>query len=232
MLLLCGSVWGRAQKGVNADAWPLEFCPGGSCLLAFALIPDTSIFPHMPLLPFQLLPRHWSLEGVSLSKSQACCGTFNRWLLRISPFLLPPQPPLGFTVRSYGDLSSWQWITGLGSLVWGWDPWLPSFPSWFLSTTHVCGTAPSTCLNECDFFNSLVVRLLYSSIFWQFWVILVLLSSSNFCCGCARRRVVFTYCSILTGTLNCFLNFALDCTSLVYTTKTDLWHSSCILLPH
>ena len=28
VLLLCDSVWGRAQKVDNAAAWPLEFCPG------------------------------------------------------------------------------------------------------------------------------------------------------------------------------------------------------------
>ena len=31
-------------------------------------------------------------------------------------------------------------------------------------------SAPPTRLNECFFFNSLVVRLPYSSIFWQFWM--------------------------------------------------------------
>ena len=36
-------------------------------------------------------------------------------------------------------------------------PWLP------VST-------PSTRLNECFFFDSLVARLLYSLIFWQFWL--------------------------------------------------------------
>ena len=37
-------------------------------------------------------------------------------------------------------------------------PWLPI-------------KAPPTCLDEYDFFKSLVVRLPYSSIFWQFWVV-------------------------------------------------------------
>ena len=34
-------------------------------------------------------------------------------------------------------------------------------------------SAPPTGLNECFFFNSLVVGLPYSSIFWQFWLFLV-----------------------------------------------------------
>ena len=64
--LLCGSVSGRAQKGDNVAAWPLEFYPGGSCPLALVLMPDTSVSPHMPLTPFKLLPWWWSPEGVSL----------------------------------------------------------------------------------------------------------------------------------------------------------------------
>ena len=64
-----GSVWGRAQKGDNATAWPLEFCPGGSCALALALVPDTSISPHMPLVPFQLLPWYQIPERVGLHES-------------------------------------------------------------------------------------------------------------------------------------------------------------------
>ena len=32
-------------------------------------------------------------------------------------------------------------------------------------------SAPPTSLNECFLFNSLVVRLSYSSIFWQLWLI-------------------------------------------------------------
>ena len=61
--------------------------------------------------------------------------------------------------------------------------------------------SPPTCLDECDFFNSLVAGLPHSLIFWWFWVTIVLQFSCNFCCGCARRRAVFTYASILTGSL-------------------------------
>ena len=38
-------------------------------------------------------------------------------------------------------------------------------------------------------FNSLVVGLSYSCIFWQFWVIVVLWFSCNVCCGCVRSHV-------------------------------------------
>ena len=40
-----------AQRGQNATAWPLEFCLGGSCVLTFALTPDTAVSPCMPLVP-------------------------------------------------------------------------------------------------------------------------------------------------------------------------------------
>ena len=66
--LLCGS-GGSAQKGDNATAWPLEFCLGGTCPLAFTLMPDTSESPCMPLVPFQLLPHCWNPDRVRLPKS-------------------------------------------------------------------------------------------------------------------------------------------------------------------
>ena len=58
---------------------------------------------------------------------------------------------------------------------------------------------PSLLLDKCDSFNSLVVRLLYSTIFWWFWMMIILYFSCNFCYSCVRRWAVFTYASILTG---------------------------------
>ena len=57
-------------------------------------------------------------------------------------------------------------------------------------------SAPPTSLDECFFFNSLVVGLPYSSIFCQFWLFLFL----NCCCpsfGCGRKLSVSAYASIL-----------------------------------
>ena len=71
------------------------------------------------------------------------CGPFKRTSLKIQQFLLPPQPPLIFTARRYGDLSSWHWNPGLGGLVWCYDPLLRRYPSRFLSTTCGCGTTHS-----------------------------------------------------------------------------------------
>ena len=56
--------------------------------------------------------------------------------------------------------------------------------------------APPTRLDECFFFNSLLVGLPYSLIFCQFWLFLFL----NCCCpsfGCARRHSMSTYTFIL-----------------------------------
>ena len=104
------SVCGRAQRGDNAAAWPLEFCPGGSCLPTC-----TSLSPHiatgaLPAVALVLKPRGSESAEVI---SKAFAG-----LLRILQFLLLPQPPLVFRYRSYGDLSSWHWNPGLGGLLW------------------------------------------------------------------------------------------------------------------
>ena len=104
---LCCSVLGMACRGDSAAAWPLEFCPEGSCLPT-----RTSLSPHLPLVHFQLLPWCWIPEGVRLCESYVCCRPFKRM-----KFLLLPKPRLVFTARSYGDLSSWCWEPGLGSLA-------------------------------------------------------------------------------------------------------------------
>ena len=64
---------------------------------------------------------------------------------------------------------------------------------WVLST-QVPVSAPPTGLDECLFFNSLVVRLPHSLIFFQFWLFLNL-SCPSF--GSVRRHSVSTYTSIL-----------------------------------
>ena len=70
-------------------------------------------------------------------------------------------------------------------------PCLESSPPWLLCST------PTTSMDECFFFNSLVVRLPYSWIFWQFWLFFCFYIS---CCpsfGCVRRQSVSPYTSIL-----------------------------------
>ena len=105
----------------------LSFCLGESCPPALALMPNTLVPPHMPLVPFELVSWCWSSDEVSLSNFM--CGFFKRNCLGLQKFLPLIQTLLVFTARSYGDLSSWHWNPGLGSLVWGWDSLLPTYPS-------------------------------------------------------------------------------------------------------
>ena len=99
--------------------------------------PDTRQFNSSPYISgaFQSAAPHWSSEGVSLKSVR---GPFNRNCLRLRRFLSSTASiPTGFTARSYGYLSSWQCNPGLGRLVWGRDPLLLRYPSWFLS--DICG---------------------------------------------------------------------------------------------
>ena len=52
-------------------------------------------------------------------------------------------------------------------------------------------SAPSTHLDECFFFNSLIVRLPYSSTFWQFWLFLFLDWLLSFLWLCEEAKHVY-----------------------------------------
>ena len=62
-LWICG---GRVQKRDNGLCLP--FCLGESCPPALTLMLDTLVPPCMPLIPFKVLPWHWSPERLNLSK--------------------------------------------------------------------------------------------------------------------------------------------------------------------
>ena len=112
-------------------------------------------------------------------------GSLQQTLLWGSEFLLPPQLPQVFIVRGLGALFSWAGILGcvvcltsqlfcpiylhanVGPLV---GHPLPCCES---SLSRLPVSAPPTSRDECFFFNSLVVGLPYSSIFWQFWLFFV-----------------------------------------------------------
>ena len=133
-----------------AIAWPLEFCPGGSCPPPLALMPDTSFSPHKPLMPFKLPLQSWRPEGVSLSPKSMCLEKTPE-----IPAVSSITPtPTSFTVSSYGDLSSKHWSLGLGGLVWSWDPLLARYPSQFLSIIHGYGTTHSESLHLCPSYLS------------------------------------------------------------------------------
>ena len=117
---LCDSIGGGFRIETMASA----------CLsvwVVLALMPDTSVPPCMPLVPFKLLPWCWSSEGVSLSKF--VWGFFKGNCLELQKFLPLTESPLGFATRSYGDLSSCHRNPGLGDLVWDWGSSLSQYPS-------------------------------------------------------------------------------------------------------
>ena len=59
--LMMSQIWHQLAsslgRGFRKGKWPL-----------LSLMPDTSVPPFMPLVPFKLLPWCWSPEGVSLSR--------------------------------------------------------------------------------------------------------------------------------------------------------------------
>ena len=118
--------------------------------------------------------------------------------------LLPPQPPQVFSVRGFEAFFPLCWHPGLHGM---WDCWLGQPPPHLLLQLPPCPessppeqpvSSPPTDLDECFFFNSLVVGLPYSSIFCQFWLFLFFsLLFPSF--GCTRKHGVSTYASILAG---------------------------------
>ena len=151
----------------------------GQCPL-FPLMPNTSVPPCIPLVPFKLPPWCWSSEGMSL----------NRWvrvwvpqeeLLRV---LQPPpltQSPLVFTARSCGNLSSWHWNPGLGGLVWVWDYSLLRYPS---QTCIYVDVGPHLYPSyQSGWMRFLQFHCCQTSIrldFWHSWVLAVLHCSCTF----------------------------------------------------
>ena len=109
-----GFVLWRAQKRYNDHC--LQFCLGGSCPLVLALMLDTLVPPHMPLVLFKVLPWCWSSKGMSLGKSMCSARPLKRRYLRILQFLLPTQSPLFLQPEVMGI-----YLPGTGTL--GWVVW-------------------------------------------------------------------------------------------------------------
>ena len=92
----CLSVWEKAVTQLSFNARHFSSSP-------YALV------------PFNLLPQCWSLQGVSLSKF--VCGFFKQNCLELQKLLPLTQSLLVFAARSCGDLPSWHWNPGLGLLA-------------------------------------------------------------------------------------------------------------------
>ena len=92
-------------------------------------------------------------------------------------------------------------------------------------SAQLCISTLPTGLDECVFFNSLVVRLSHSSIFCQF----LLFSFLNCCCpsfGCVRRHSVSIYASILARSPVCLFVFLSQGTSVLEPSQAYCIHKA------
>ena len=121
---------------------------------------------------------------------------FKQTLLRDQQFLLLYQPPLIYSQRLCSFIlplpEPWAVPSGLGlgllfpqlfllvlihcTLMWDHQVHVLQLPRCHLhhrlTTLHCVLSTPPICVDECFFFKSLVVRLPYSLIFWQLWLVL------------------------------------------------------------
>ena len=155
------------------------------------MMPDPSVPPHIvgvvdwkasPLVPFNLLPWCWSSEGMNLSKFVGSLrGT--AWDSRSFFYLHNAHWFLPEVIGTYSPGSG---TLGLATCCGAGTPCSRAIPPEFLSSKHGCGTSPfrvsnpSTSLNGWCFFNSVVVRLPFSSIsdsseWWLFYNLVVIL---------------------------------------------------------
>ena len=162
-----GSVWGGLSKGTLASAH---------------LMPDTSVSPYVPLVPFKLPPQCWSSVGVSLSK-WVHVWVPQEELLRTLVVSSTDSISAGFYSQKF-----WGLFPVTGTLGWGawcgsgtpcsWDipPKFSSTWMWGWSDPYPCPFYQS---GGCGFFNSVVVRFPFNSIsditeWWLFYILVVI----------------------------------------------------------
>ena len=144
---LC-ALWGQ---GLEKGQWPL-----------LTFMPDTSISPSMPPVPFKLLPWLCSSEGVSRelpTQASPCVGSLRgtAWCSSSFFYLLNPLWCLQAEVVGTYFLALKSQAGGLGLFA-------PEIPlpnlythGYWTNLFHIC--TPPTSLDRCGFFNSVVVRL-------------------------------------------------------------------------
>ena len=177
--LRCSPRWGNCPT----EVWR---CVRGRGQGTVPVAPPSTGFQSLSLLPTNKLGPSGAdsqmggfvyVLGVGLSNELACeAGSFSRCH---SPhrFLQPEALRLPFPVLKPWIARS-HWLPSRSSQLsarkCGATPVLQCPPCFESSLLRLPVSAPLCSLDECFFCNSLVVRLPYSLIFWQFWLIFVL----------------------------------------------------------
>ena len=175
--VLWGCMWGRGLIGSNgtfSTLWQFSVTPSAThnqtgpfwCCFpsVWARVCWETLWASLTNSPVRL--------GVSPAAASTPTGVFNQWFEALFPHagtlgcMVSLAPQLFLLVYLYSNVGppSPQATTSLGPLA--------ATLLWVLSALTVV-SAPSTGLDECFFFNSLVVGLPYSSIFSQFWLVFV-----------------------------------------------------------
>ena len=185
-------MWGRGQRGTNAAS------------LALAPLSVTSPATHKWIGPFwRWFPGRW----VCVHSRTLCVPPMDSLLrLGVFPATAPPTDFYSQRLWGFGFPMLEPWVAPpllLPShfsqliLMRMWDIPVCQLPDCHVSSPpRLPISASPTSLDEHFFFKSLVVRLPYSSIFWQFCFFFFLIG----CCpsfGCMRKPSVYTYASIL-----------------------------------
>ena len=146
-------------------------------------MPDTSVSPYIPLVPFKLPPQCWSSEGASLSR------WVRVWVLQEELLRAPAASSTNLILAGFLSqklwgltflaLESWAGWTGVGLGLLAPEISLPNFyPQGFGASLFWVHTSP-TCLDGCGCqFHSCQASIQLD--FWCSWVIVVLCFICNF----------------------------------------------------
>ena len=192
-------MWGIGQRGNKAACLALILLSVTSLLPTsewhpFSCYPDADspsgrAFVHCRTIFVHCGPLHWTLERLTVSPTAANPTGF--YSQRFWGFMSALEPQVVWSALLL-SCSSWFICT------WMWDCLVHYLlPCWVSCHLSCLISTPPINVDECFFFHSLVVRLPYGSIIWQFFFFLFNWLFPPF--GCVRRWSVFTYTSILAS---------------------------------